>query len=68
MAQLQTIFDYVAVLIERDADGGVKEQRIVKEGRVLSANSNKVLMSVARELPEEFKNRLDDIEVTIRPF
>lgn len=68
MAQLQTIFDYVAVLVDRDKDGNVKEQRIIKEGRVLSANQNKVLMAVSRELPDEYKSRLDDIEVTIRPF
>lgn len=68
MAQLQTIFDYVAVLVDRDKDGNVKEQKIIKEGRVLSASQNKVLMAVSRELPDEYKNRLDDIEVTIRPF
>lgn len=68
MGQMQTIFDYVAVLVDRDSEGNIKEQKIIKEGRVLSTSQNKVLMAVSRELPEEYKNRLDDIEVTIRPF
>jgi hypothetical protein len=59
----QQVFDYVAVYT--DEDGNAK---IVKEGRILSSAANKVLLQVAREIPAEYEDKLDAIEVLIRPF
>ena len=54
------VFDYVVLDTESD--------KIVKEGRVLSEDSKKATLKIASELSSELSERIDDLEVLVRPF
>jgi hypothetical protein len=41
---------------------------IVQPTRVLAASAEHVAMLAARSLPEEYTDKLDDVEVLVRPF
>lgn len=67
-------FEYVILRHQtpnkEDADKGQRVvTTVIKEPtHLLAANEQEATMIVAREIPQEFLERLDEIEVVIRPF
>lgn len=69
------LFEY-AVLYhpkeKKDAAGNpleTKKSQIVTEvTRVLAASDKEVAMLAAKSLPDEYNDKLDDVEIVIRPF
>ncbi len=45
-----------------------KSQLIVDVTRVLSNNDKEAMMLAAREIPESFTDKLDRVEIALRPF
>jgi len=58
------LFEYVSYYAP--ADG--KDAKVIKQGVMLETDERTVLIKVAREVPEEYIDRLDDVKVIIRPF
>jgi hypothetical protein len=45
-----------------------KSELIVDVTRVLSNNEKEAMMLAAREIPEEYTDKLDRVEIALRPF
>lgn len=61
------VYDFVAVHTPAE-DAADETVKIVHEGRIIAKNPNAALMAIARQIPPEFSDKLDELEVTIRPF
>ena len=70
----QNLFEYVILhhpKPQRDAHGFEEPTKstIVKEpSYVLSVTEQEVTITAARAIPEEYLDRLDQIEIRVRPF
>lgn len=49
-------------------DEGLKSKVIIEPKTVLSVDQNSAAMSAAMEIPADYKNQLDQIEIALRPF
>lgn len=49
-------------------DEGLKSKVIIEPKTVLSLDQNSAAMSAAMEIPADYKNQLDQIEIALRPF
>lgn len=70
----QRIFEY-AILFHpeerKDKDGNVipEKTRIIADvNRVLAKDEKEVALRAAREIPEEYLERLELVEIVVRPF
>lgn len=70
----QRIFEY-AILFHpeerKDKDGNAipdKTKLLLDVARVLAKDEKEVAMRAAREIPEEYLERLELVEVVVRPF
>ena len=45
-----------------------KSELIVDVKRVLSNNDKEAMMLAARDIPEEYTDKLDRVEIALRPF
>lgn len=61
-------FDFVVVFTEKDKDGKDVRSELVCEGRVMAKNENAALIAAARKLPETYTDKLDEVEILVRPF
>lgn len=61
------IFEFAAIYVPKGKDAA-KAEIIVKPTTILAKDDKQAGMLAARALPEEFLNRLDDIEIAVRPF
>ena len=56
-------YDYVAVL------RGDKEAKVLAEGRTMAKSEDHArLIVAASHLPDDVKDRLDEVEIRLRPF
>jgi hypothetical protein len=56
---------------KKDASGNeepVKSKIVTDVTRVLATTPEEVSIMAARSIPEEYLGRLDEVEITIRPF
>lgn len=70
----KTLFEY-AILHHRkptkkeEEDGQrTVSKMIVEPTRILAKNEQEAMMVIAREIPQEYVERLDEVEVIVRPF
>lgn len=74
MNKKYTVFEYMIIYhppVKKDKDGNEIEGKpeIVKDlTRVLAKDEKQALMLVARDIPEQYVDRLSDVELVIRPF
>jgi len=54
------VFDYVVLNSTRT--------EIVAQGRLMAENTNKAMVLIARQLPDNVAENIDELEVLIRPF
>jgi hypothetical protein len=61
---------YTGPLTKEEKDRGetAKSKLVVDVTRVLSNNDKEAMMLAARAIPEEYVNRLDRVEIALRPF
>lgn len=70
----QMLFEYVLIHHPRqtkeDRDAGVQppSQVLGDVKRVLAKDASEVNILAAREIPQQFLDRLDTIEIGVRPF
>ncbi len=65
----KTIYEYVVLHHETDDEGEVTVSTIIVDvARVLAASEQEVGMIAARAIPEDYADRLAEVEITIRPF
>lgn len=54
---------------DKDAeDNGTKSKVLVEPKTILAADQQTAIMSAAMEIPAEYKDKLDQVEIAIRPF
>jgi len=64
-----TVFDYVVVYAPRDSeDEPTESPRIIEEGRIIARDQGKAAMSIARKIPKEYDEKMDFVELIVRPF
>ena len=70
----QSLFEYAvlyhpnATKDRREAGETPKSTLLLEPKRVLATSAAQVAMLAAREIPAEYTDKLDDIEVVVRPF
>ena len=57
-----TVFEYVIVFADEN------ESKIVDSGQVLASDAQKAGLLIARKIPTSYDDKLDNLEVIIRPF
>lgn len=53
---------------ESESKEGLKSKTLKDVETVLSKDQNSILMRASMEIPSEYKDKLDQIEIAIRPF
>lgn len=53
---------------KKEIEDGLKDKVVQEITTVLAIDPNKVAMMAAMEIPAEYKNTLDQIEIAVRPF
>ena len=70
----QSLFEYVILhhprRVKKDEDDGVQKPSVLVQDvkRVLAADVKDVQILAAREIPQEYLDKLDTVEIGIRPF
>lgn len=68
------LFEYVLIHHAKqtkkneDEGRGAKHSILQDVKRVLARDENEVLLIAAREIPTEYVDRLDEVQVAVRPF
>lgn len=67
----QKLFQY-AVLYHKVVDNGSKEsvktEVIVEPSNLLAADEKVALLQIAKKIPDEYQDVLQDVEILVRPF
>lgn len=65
-----TLFEYVVLQhpTKEEAEKGVKTKIIIEPSRELAQDEKSVGMKIARKLPDEVMDSIQNIEIIIRPF
>lgn len=66
--QYAVIFNPVATKEQADRGEKPKSEVIVPITGILALDANEAMMHVARAIPKEFENKLDRVEIALRPF
>lgn len=53
---------------KKEIEEGLKDKVVQEIKTVLAADANKVAMMAAMEIPAEYKEALEQIEIAVRPF
>jgi hypothetical protein len=64
------LFEYVGVYrpTDKERKDGQKDKIIVPLTQILAADQNSAMILAGRAIPEEYIDRLSQIEVAVRPF
>jgi hypothetical protein len=63
----KTLFE-IAVLLHPDDDSNESTQILVNPTYILASDTNAATILAAREIPEDCLDKLDRVEVAVRPF
>lgn len=64
------IFQYAVILnpTEKEAEEGIQAKLIVEVKTVLAADQNGAVVLAGRDIPAEYLDKLNRLEVAVRPF
>lgn len=62
------IFNPLPTKEQQERGEGAKSELIVDVTRVLSNNDREAMMLAARSIPPQFTDKLDRVEIALRPF
>lgn len=64
------LFQFGVILhpTEKEREDGKSSQLVVDVRTILAADQNSAVLQAGRAIPEEFMDRLDRLEVVVRPF
>jgi hypothetical protein len=65
------IFEYAVIFHpkKKQKDEEVKKSKLIVDvTRVIAGNQEEVVILAAREIPEEYLDALDEVEIAVRPF
>lgn len=64
------LYQYAAIYhpTKAEAEDGEKPKVIVEPTTLLAKNEQVASMMVVREIPEEYADRLENVDIAIRPF
>lgn len=65
------LFEYVVLFNPEPTEDDEKQEKpevVVDLNRVLAKSAEEVTIRAAREIPDEFMDRLDEVEIAVRPF
>ena len=64
------IFEYAVLFHPKTKKEGASEpsKLIVDVARMVASNDKEVAIKAAREIPEQYLDKLDQVEIAIRPF
>jgi hypothetical protein len=74
MSKKFSVFEYMILYhppTKKDKDGNeisLKSEIVVDLKRILAKDEQQALLMIAREIPEEYVDKLSDIEIAVRPF
>ena len=64
------IFQYVVFIVPEEKEDGTKEKPaiLVQPTTVIAADEKKAGIMATWAIPEEFRDRLDEVNIVVRPF
>ena len=66
----QTLFQYAVIWhpTDKQAKDGEKSKLIIPPTNVLGKNEKATVMKITMDIPKEYEDQLDQIDILIRPF
>ena len=61
------LYEYVVIYVPKDKEKN-KPKIAVDVTRILAADERTATMIASRAIPEEYMDKLDEVEVAVRPF
>lgn len=66
---MKTLFQYAVILHEYDKEGNYVDSKLIVEPKIVLAKSEKDLVfKITREIPEEFVENPDNVQILVRNF
>lgn len=66
---MKTLFQYAVILHEYDKEGNYVDSKLIVEPKIALAKSEKDLVfKITREIPEEFVENPDNVQILVRNF
>lgn len=64
------LYEWAAVYrpVDEDGDEIKGELKIIQEGKLFASDTTKAIIQIAKLIPAEFDDKIDDIEIILRPF
>ncbi len=62
------VFQYVVFYLPAEEDSVNKPTIVVEPQTLLASDEKSAMLRAARSIPSEYMDRLDDLEIAIRPF
>jgi len=66
----ERIFEYAVICnpTREQAKEGAKAVMVLPPKHIMAVNPDEVTLRAAKEIPEEYEDKLDRLEVAVRPF
>lgn len=70
MAEKAKVFEYIVVYHpnEKAKKAGEKAKLVVEKQSILAQREQEAAIHAARTIPEEYLDKLEDVEIIVRPF
>lgn len=70
MSKKQALFEYYVAYIPSDEERkkGETEKLVLSVRSAFAASEQAIVMAASREIPDEYADKLDRLEVRVRPF
>ena len=66
---MKALFQYAVILHEYDKEGNYVDSKLIVEPKIALAKSEKDLVfKITREIPEEFVENPDNVQILVRNF
>jgi len=53
---------------DKERKDGKKSEIVIDMTTILAANDQEAFMLIAKKIPDEYSDRLDQVEIALRPF
>lgn len=64
----QRLFQFAVIFHEKNSKDEIKSKEIIPIKTIMAVDDKVALLQIAKQIPDKFQEKLQDIEILIRPF